>query len=63
MESQYFVESDETSSYKFTKENLEKAVTEKTKAIILNTPNNPTGTIYNKEELIEIAELAKKIML
>ena len=55
-----FVESDETSSYKFTKENLEKAVTEKTKAIILNTPNNPTGTIYNKEELIEIAEFAKK---
>lgn len=55
-----FVESDETSYYKFTKENLEKAVTEKTKAIILNTPNNPTGTIYNKEELIEIAEFAKK---
>lgn len=55
-----FVESDETSSYKFTKENLEKAVTEKTKAIILNTPNNPTGTIYNREELIEIAEFAKK---
>lgn len=58
-----FVESDETSSYKFTKENLEKAVTEKTKAIILNTPNNPTGTIYNKEELREIAEFAKKYNL
>ena len=55
-----FVESNETSSYKFTKENLEKAVTEKTKAIILNTPNNPTGTIYTREELIEIAEFAKK---
>ena len=55
-----FVESDETSSYKFTKENLEKVVTEKTKAIILNTPNNPTGTIYTREELIEIAEFAKK---
>ncbi len=57
------VESDESSSYKFTKENLEKAVTEKTKAIILNTPNNPTGTIYNREELIEIAEFAKKYNL
>ena len=55
-----FVESDERSSYKFTKENLEKVVTEKTKAIILNTPNNPTGTIYTREELIEIAEFAKK---
>ena len=58
-----FVESNETSSYKFTKENLEKAVTEKTKAIILNTPNNPTGTIYSKEELMEIAEFAKKYNL
>lgn len=57
------VESDESSSYKFIKENLEKAVTEKTKAIILNTPNNPTGTIYNREELIEIAEFAKKYNL
>ena len=55
-----FVESDEKSAYKFTSENLEKAVTTKTKAIILNTPNNPTGTIYNRDELIEIAEFAKK---
>lgn len=55
-----FVEGDEASSYKFNKENLEKVVTEKTKAIILNSPNNPTGTIYTKEELIEIAEFAKK---
>ncbi len=55
-----FVEGDETSSYRFNKENLEKVVTEKTKAIILNSPNNPTGTIYTKEELIEIAEFAKK---
>ena len=55
-----FVEGDENSNYKFTKENLEKAVTAKTKAIVLNTPNNPTGTIYNKEELEVIADFAKK---
>lgn len=55
-----FVEGDEKSNYKFTKENLEKAVTAKTKAIVLNTPNNPTGTIYNKEELEVIANFAKK---
>lgn len=55
-----FVEGDEKSNYKFTKENLEKAVTAKTKAIVLNTPNNPTGTIYNKEELEVIADFAKK---
>lgn len=55
-----FLEGDEKSNYKFTKENLEKAVTAKTKAIVLNTPNNPTGTIYNKEELEVIADFAKK---
>ena len=55
-----FVEGDEKSNYKFTKENLEQAVTAKTKAIVLNTPNNPTGTIYNKEELEVIADFAKK---
>lgn len=55
-----FVEGDEKSNYKFTKENLEKAVTAKTKAIVLNTPNNPTGTIYNKKELEVIADFAKK---
>ena len=55
-----FVEGDEKSNYKFTKENLEKAVTAKTKAIVLNTPNNPTGTIYYKEELEVIADFAKK---
>ena len=55
-----FVEGDENSNYKFTMENLEKAVTAKTKAIVLNTPNNPTGTIYNKEELEVIADFAKK---
>ena len=55
-----FVESNEKSNYKFTKENLEKVVTEKTKAIVLNTPNNPTGSIYNKEELQVIADFAKK---
>ncbi len=55
-----FVKSDESSEYKFTKENLEEVVTEKTKAIVLNTPNNPTGTIYSEDELNIIAEFAKK---
>ena len=55
-----FVNSNEEENYKFTKNNLEAAVTDKTKAIILNTPNNPTGTIYSREELLEIADFAKK---
>lgn len=58
-----FVESHEEYSYKFTKENLEKVVTSKTKAIILNTPNNPTGAVYSRSELVEIAEFAEKYNL
>jgi aminotransferase len=39
---------------------LEKAITEKTKAIILCSPNNPTGTALIKEELERIAEIIEK---
>ena len=55
-----FVENKKEDDYKYTLETLEKAVTSKTKAIILNDPNNPTGSIYSKEELEMIAEFAKK---
>lgn len=55
-----FAEADEENDYKYTVETLNKVLTDKTKAIILNTPNNPTGTIYSKDELLEIAEFAKK---
>ena len=43
-----------------TKEDLEKAITEKTKLIIVNSPNNPTGAAYSKETLQMIAEVAVK---
>lgn len=39
---------------------LEAAFTPKTKALILNTPNNPTGAVFSDETLVGIAELAKK---
>lgn len=39
---------------------LEKAINEKTKAIIINTPNNPTGVIYSEESLIKMADLLEK---
>jgi len=39
---------------------VEKAITEKTKLIMLNTPDNPCGNIMTQEELVGIAELAKK---
>lgn len=44
--------------YKVTAAQIREAVTEKTKAFVLNTPSNPTGMIYTKEELEEIAKVA-----
>ncbi|WP_315077662.1 pyridoxal phosphate-dependent aminotransferase [uncultured Clostridium sp.] len=55
-----FVETIKENNYKYTIEDLEKCVNNKTKAILLNSPNNPTGTIYNEEELKEIADFAKE---
>jgi aspartate aminotransferase/aminotransferase len=39
---------------------LEKAITKKTKAILINTPNNPSGHVCGKDEMQKIAEIAKK---
>ena len=55
-----FVDCKEEDDYKFTIDALEKVTTNKTKAIVLNSPNNPTGSIYSKKELEDIAEYAKK---
>lgn len=46
--------------FKVTVEQLENAVTEKSKAIIINSPNNPTGAVYSKEELAAIGAFATK---
>ena len=55
-----FVEGKEENDYKYTLESLNKVVNDNTKAIIINSPNNPTGTVYSIEELKEIAEFAQK---
>lgn len=55
-----FVDTEESNSFKLTIEALEKAVNKNTKAMILNSPNNPTGTAYTKEELEKIATFAQK---
>lgn len=44
--------------YRLTADDLEKAITPATKAVILNSPNNPTGAIYDPEELLQIAKIA-----
>ncbi len=45
--------------FKITPQQLEKVITRRTKWIILNSPSNPTGSVYNKKELQEIAEVLK----
>ena len=54
-----FMEGSIENHFKYEIEKLENIVTSKTKAIIINSPNNPTGTIYNKEELLELAKFAE----
>lgn len=44
--------------FKITKEEFENAITPKTKAIVINNPNNPTGMVYTRKELEDIAEVA-----
>ena len=54
------IQTSEENGFKFTAKELEEAITDKTKAIILNTPSNPTGMVYSEKELREIAEVIKK---
>ena len=46
--------------FKITKEQIKSKCTEKTKILVLNYPSNPTGSTYTKEELLEIAAVAKE---
>jgi len=52
------VETKEKDEFKITPENLKRATTSKTKALIVNSPSNPTGSAYTKAELEKIAEIA-----
>ena len=49
----------EENAFKLTKEELEAAITPKTKILVLPYPNNPTGAILTKEDLADIAEVIK----
>lgn len=52
------VKCSEANEFKFDIDELKNAINDKTKAIILNSPSNPTGSVYDKEELEAIAKLA-----
>tara|TARA_R110002072_G_scaffold296587_2_gene468616 strand:+ start:8441 stop:9634 length:1194 start_codon:yes stop_codon:yes gene_type:complete len=48
------------SDFKITAQQLEDAITPKTKMMIFSTPCNPTGSVYSKEELRELANVIKR---
>ncbi|WP_249305795.1 pyridoxal phosphate-dependent aminotransferase [Lederbergia citrea] len=52
-----YVEGNEDKDFKITPAQLEETITEKTKAIIINSPSNPTGMLYSKEELAALGEV------
>ncbi|TAH72839.1 MAG: pyridoxal phosphate-dependent aminotransferase [Anaerolineaceae bacterium] len=53
-----YVRAERSQDYKISAKQLEDACTDKTKALILNSPNNPSGMVYTKEELEAIAKVA-----
>jgi aspartate aminotransferase len=53
------IETDDSTNFKISAEQLSEAITSKTKLLILNSPSNPTGAIYTQEELEAIAEVLK----
>ena len=55
-----FIYTKEENEFKVLPEQLEEAITDRTKAIILNYPSNPTGATYTKEELERLAEVILK---
>ena len=54
------VKCDEKDNFKLTPLKLKKAITKKTKWVILNSPSNPTGSSYSKSEIKELAKILKK---
>ena len=55
-----FVNTNAKNNFKITEKELEGAITKKTKAFILNSPSNPTGCVYEMDEIKAIAKLAVK---
>jgi aspartate aminotransferase len=53
-----FIQTREENSWKITPEDFENAMTPRTKMIIINSPGNPTGSVYTREELKALSEVA-----
>ena len=54
------VQCPESQNFKITADQLEKNINDKTKWLMLNSPSNPTGSLYSREELKELAEVLLK---
>lgn len=54
------IETQKENAYKLTPQAFEDAITDKTTAIIINSPSNPTGVVYTKDELKELGKIAIK---
>lgn len=54
-----FIETDDSTEFKVTAQQVKDAITPKTKILLLNTPSNPTGAVYTRAELEEIGEVLK----
>jgi len=55
-----FVDTKKENEFKLKKDELLNAITDKTKAIFITNPSNPTGAVYTKDELIEIVDICVK---
>ena len=51
------IETSKENDFKLTADLLRKSITDKTKILLLNNPSNPTGSVYSKEELLEIVDV------
>jgi len=54
------IQTDIDTGYKITPEQLEKAISPKTRLFVFNSPSNPSGAIYTKEEIIKLGEVIKQ---
>jgi len=54
------VETEEANDFKLTADQLERAITDRTKALVINSPSNPTGMMYTRNELEKIGDVCLK---
>ena len=54
------IRSDISSDFKITPSQLENSITKKTKLVIINSPNNPSGSVYSEQEYIALSKILEK---